>query len=173
MSRKISTFLSCIPRVGLVPYQVQMTTVADENVHCIELDGSFDDCQNIMKTVFADEQYKANYHLGAVNSVNWARCRKLFTTDTPVYAVQQRSPSAYRPGILAMFLPLIWRRAWVSHRPSDVATNDNDILARFFDTVFTQEAKFTRLYHQPWIYRSPAILNDFCIITSSKTATAW
>jgi threonine synthase len=50
-----------------------MTTVADDNVHCIELEGSFDDCQNIMKTVFADADYKAKYQLGAVNSVNWAR----------------------------------------------------------------------------------------------------
>ena len=53
--------------------ELQMTTVADDNVHCIELDGSFDDCQNIMKTVFADADYKAKYQLGAVNSVNWAR----------------------------------------------------------------------------------------------------
>ena len=53
--------------------ELQMTTVADENVHCVAVDGSFDDCQSLMKSVFADLPFKAQYQLGAVNSVNWAR----------------------------------------------------------------------------------------------------
>ncbi|GIR63993.1 MAG: hypothetical protein CM15mP68_6590 [Pseudomonadota bacterium] len=50
-----------------------MTTVLDRNVHCIAVDGTFDDCQRLMKETFADLAYKEKYQLGAVNSVNWAR----------------------------------------------------------------------------------------------------
>ena len=53
--------------------QLQMTTIADANVHCLSIDGSFDDCQSIMKRAFADLPFKTRHDLGAVNSVNWAR----------------------------------------------------------------------------------------------------
>ncbi len=53
--------------------ELQMTTVPDANVHCLAVDGSFDDCQSLMKTLFADLEFKRRYRLGAVNSVNWAR----------------------------------------------------------------------------------------------------
>jgi threonine synthase len=53
--------------------ELQMTTVADANVHCLAVDGSFDDCQMLMKTLFAELPFKQRYRLGAVNSVNWAR----------------------------------------------------------------------------------------------------
>ena len=51
----------------------QMTTVLDENVHNIAVKGSFDDCQQIMKTLASDLDFKREYRLGSVNSVNWAR----------------------------------------------------------------------------------------------------
>ena len=51
----------------------QMTTVLDENVQNLAIEGSFDDCQSILKSVFGDLEFKDTYHLGAVNSVNWAR----------------------------------------------------------------------------------------------------
>ena len=53
--------------------ELQMTTVVDDNVHCLAVDGSFDDCQTLMKSLFADLAFKEQYSLGAVNSVNWAR----------------------------------------------------------------------------------------------------
>ena len=53
--------------------ELQMTTVSDANVHCISIDGSFDDCQRIMKEIFNDLEFKDRLNLGAVNSVNWAR----------------------------------------------------------------------------------------------------
>ena len=62
------------PKGRVSPLQeLQMTSVPDRNVHCIEVDGTFDDCQRLMKETFADLDYKAKYQLGAVNSVNWAR----------------------------------------------------------------------------------------------------
>ncbi|MEC7662732.1 MAG: threonine synthase, partial [Pseudomonadota bacterium] len=62
------------PKGRVSPLQeLQMTTVLDRNVHCIAVDGTFDDCQRLMKETFADLAYKEKYQLGAVNSVNWAR----------------------------------------------------------------------------------------------------
>jgi threonine synthase len=49
----------------------QMTTVLDKNVHNIAIDGTFDDCQAIVKSLFADK--KLDGKLIAVNSINWAR----------------------------------------------------------------------------------------------------
>ena len=51
----------------------QMTTVLDANVHNVAVRGTFDDAQSIVKALFNDLAFKDRYHLGAVNSINWAR----------------------------------------------------------------------------------------------------
>jgi threonine synthase len=50
-----------------------MTTVLDDNVFNIAIRGSFDDGQAIVKKIFGDLEFKTNYALGAINSINWAR----------------------------------------------------------------------------------------------------
>lgn len=52
---------------------LQMTTVTDANVYNIAVEGTFDDAQAIVKTLFNDLDFKDKYRLGAVNSINWAR----------------------------------------------------------------------------------------------------
>eukprot|EP01068_Selenidium_serpulae_P010505 Selendium_serpulae@DN5479_c0_g1_i3.p2 len=49
-----------------------MTTIPDKNVHCLALEGTFDDCQDIVKACFRSH-WKSKLPLGAVNSINWAR----------------------------------------------------------------------------------------------------
>ena len=51
----------------------QMTTVMSSNVHNIALQGPFDDCQTIVKQLFGDLEFRDQYQLSAVNSINWAR----------------------------------------------------------------------------------------------------
>jgi threonine synthase len=51
----------------------QMTTVPAANVHAIAIEGSFDDCQDLVKAMFADAPFRRDFHLSAVNSINWAR----------------------------------------------------------------------------------------------------
>ncbi len=116
--------------------ELQMTTVADDNVHCIAVQGSFDDCQSLMKEIFADLDFKAEYQLGAVNSVNWARVMaqivyygyaSLRYKTPPAFCV----PTGNFGNVFAAFL------AKEMGFPIDrllVATNENDILARFFAT---------------------------------------
>lgn len=51
----------------------QMTTIRDQNVHCIAVDGDFDDCQALVKAAFGDLGFRDRLQLSAVNSINWAR----------------------------------------------------------------------------------------------------
>ena len=50
-----------------------MTTVQSDNIFNVAIKGSFDDCQNIIKDIFSDEQFKKSKNLTAINSINWAR----------------------------------------------------------------------------------------------------
>ena len=51
----------------------QMTTVDEPNVHNVAVDGTFDDCQDLVKRLFADEAFRDDVRLSAMNSINWAR----------------------------------------------------------------------------------------------------
>ncbi len=51
----------------------QMTTVAANNVHNVAIEGTFDDCQDLVKALFNDHAFRDRHHLSAVNSINWAR----------------------------------------------------------------------------------------------------
>jgi threonine synthase len=53
--------------------QAQMFSLQDRNIHNIAIDGVFDDCQDIVKQVTSDLEFKQQYKIGAVNSINWAR----------------------------------------------------------------------------------------------------
>ena len=111
-----------------------MTTVPDANVHCIAVDGSFDDCQGIMKAIFADLDFKERYSLGAINSVNWSRVlaqivyygyASLRNSEPASFCV----PTGNFGNVFAAYI------AKRMNFPIDrllVATNENDILARFF-----------------------------------------
>jgi threonine synthase len=51
----------------------QMTTVSSANVRAVAVEGTFDDCQDLVKAMFNDAAARARFHLAAVNSINWAR----------------------------------------------------------------------------------------------------
>jgi len=119
----------------------QMTSVLDDNVFNLAVDGSFDDCQNIMKTTFADVPFKTRHSLGSVNSVNWARVLaqtvyyfySAFRTmeKTGADRVRFSVPTGNFGDILAGYL------AQQMGLPVDkliLATNENDILSRFFNS---------------------------------------
>ena len=119
----------------------QMTTVLDANVHNLALDGSFDDCQRILKTLFADLPFKDRHALGAVNSVNWARVLSQIVyyfyaafrvqRATGARAVQFAVPTGNFGDVLAGWYAA---RMGLPIRRLILATNENDILARFFRT---------------------------------------
>jgi len=129
--------------------ELQMTTVSDPNVHCLAVKGSFDDCQNLMKTLFAELPFKEAFHLGAVNSVNWARVLaqivyygyaslKLGAGAPVTFCV----PTGNFGNVFAGFLA---KRMGFPIERLILATNENDILSVFFNTGVYQrgEVRFT------------------------------
>ncbi len=125
------------PQGRVSPLQeLQMTTVADRNVHCIAVNGTFDDCQRLMKETFSDLDYKEKYQLGAVNSVNWARVLAQivyygYASLKMPAAAQFSVPTGNFGNVFAAYLA---QRMGFPIDKLIVATNDNDILARFFLT---------------------------------------
>ena len=125
------------PKGRVSPLQeLQMTTVPDRNVHCVEVDGTFDDCQRLMKETFADLDYKEKYQLGAVNSVNWARVLAQivyygYASLRATAAAQFSVPTGNFGNVFAAYLA---QRMGFPIDKLIVATNENDILARFFAT---------------------------------------
>jgi len=116
----------------------QMTTVLDDNVQNLAIEGSFDDCQSILKTIFNDLTFKEAYDLGAVNSVNWARILAQVVYYFSAY-IQLGSPDRFEVAVPTgnfgnIFAGYIARRMGLPIHTLILATNQNDILHRFFTT---------------------------------------
>jgi threonine synthase len=124
------------PHLKTSPIQaLQMTTVLDENVHNIAVKGTFDDCQEIVKSLFNDLDFKKEYALGAVNSINWARVLaqvvyyfyawgRLPEQQEVVFSV----PTGNFGDIFAGYLA---KRMGLPIEKLLLATNENNILSRF------------------------------------------
>ena len=117
-----------------------MTTVDRPNVHAIALEGSFDDCQTIVKTLFGDLAFRDELGLSGVNSINWARIVAqivyYFTAAVALGApdrqrLLRRADRQFRRRARRLFRQAAW--ACRSSRLI-VATNENDILARALAT---------------------------------------
>ena len=130
------------PKGRVSPLQErQMTSVLDPNVFNIAVEGSFDDCQSVMKTLFNDLPFKDAHALGSVNSVNWARILAQIVyyfyaafrvrEATGAATVQFAVPTGNFGDILAGWYA---KRMGLPVRRLLLATNENDILARFFNT---------------------------------------
>jgi len=121
--------------------ELQMTSVVDGNVFNIAVEGTFDDCQRILKKLFEDVEFKEKYSLGAVNSINWARILAQIVyyfyaafrvmEETKAEKVRFAVPTGNFGDILAGFYAI---RMGLPAGKLILATNENDILARFFNT---------------------------------------
>ncbi|MBJ51221.1 MAG: threonine synthase [Gammaproteobacteria bacterium] len=116
--------------------ELQMTTVLDDNVHCLGIDGTFDDCQELMKSIFNDLAFKEKYRLGAVNSVNWARVvvQVVYYIYAALKFKEPVSFSVPTGNFGNVFAGYLARSMGVPIDRLVLATNKNDILARFFET---------------------------------------
>ena len=116
----------------------QMTTVMDSNIHSIAIDGSFDDCQSLLKEVFRDVSFKEDLKLGAVNSVNWARVLAQTVYYFSIY-IQLGMPRAFQVAVPTgnfgnIFSAYVAKQMGLPIEKLILATNQNDILHRFFET---------------------------------------
>lgn len=117
----------------------QMTTVGAANVHNVAIEGTFDDCQDLVKASFADEALRSEMQLGAVNSINWARvmCQITYYV-TAARAVQPDGgpvsfsvPTGNFGNVLSGWYA---KRMGLDVDRLVVASNRNDVLTRFFET---------------------------------------
>lgn len=116
----------------------QMTTVESGNVFNVAVEGTFDDCQDMVKAMFADESFRTKVQLGAVNSINWARVM----AQVVYYVVGAQRFGASNPVNFAVptgnfgnvFAGWAARQMGLAVNGFVVGSNRNDILARFFNS---------------------------------------
>ena len=120
--------------------RAQMYSLQDDNIHNIAVRGVFDECQDVVKSLAGDLDFKAAHRLGAVNSINWARIAAqvvyyvwgwLRATQGPGEPVSFTVPSGNFGNILAGHIA---REMGVPIRRLVLATNENNVLEEFFRT---------------------------------------
>lgn len=131
----------------------QMFSLQDDNIFNIAVNGVFDDCQDMVKAVSNDAAFKANYKIGAVNSINWGRIvAQVVYYFKGYFAVTQNNaqkvsfsvPSGNFGNVCAGHI------ARMMGLPIDklvVATNENDVLDEFFKTGVYSPRGSANTYH--------------------------
>lgn len=126
--------------------RAQMFSLLDDNIVNVAVEGVFDDCQDLVKTVNMDPDFKAKWHLGAVNSINWARLLAQVVYYVATWLQVARGadggldldcrvnvvvPSGNFGNICAAHVA---RQMGLPLGTLVVATNENDVLDEFFRT---------------------------------------
>ena len=138
--RGVRVFMTS-PHGRMSPFQqAQMFSLLDENIHNIAVEGVFDDCQDIVKAVSNDLEFKRRYKIGTVNSINWARLLAqvvyyfagyIQATESNDQEVDFAVPSGNFGNVCAGHVA---RMMGLPIRQLVVATNENDVLDEFFRT---------------------------------------
>jgi threonine synthase len=138
--RGVRVFMTS-PAGRMSPFQqAQMFSLMDENIHNIAVEGVFDDCQDMVKAVSNDLAFKAQYKIGTVNSINWARLLAqvvyyfagyLYASKSNAQKVSFTVPSGNFGNICAGHVA---RMMGLPIHKLIVATNENDVLDEFFRT---------------------------------------
>lgn len=116
-----------------------MTTPTDDNIHAIEIDGTFDDCQALVKALFADVAFRERVQLSGVNSINWAR---IVPQIAYYFYAAANLGAPYRPVSFAVptgnfgdiFAGYAAKRMGLGVERLAIASNSNDILPRTLAT---------------------------------------
>ena len=140
--------------------QLQMTTIQDENVLNLAIEGTFDDAQRIIKELFGDVAFKQRYHLRAINSINIVRILAQITYYFYAYfRVTEQRVAEQQPGRKVsfsvptgnfgdLFAGYLAKRMGLPVERLILATNENDILVRFVQEGEYRPAAF-RGTHSP------------------------
>ncbi|MEH6460372.1 threonine synthase [Chitinimonas sp. JJ19] len=129
------------PHGRMSPFQrAQMFSLQDANIHNLAVEGTFDDCQDIVKAINNDASFKAGYKVSAVNSINWGRIVAQVVYYFRAYLkvagkigdpVDFVVPSGNFGNICAGHIA---RQMGLPIGKLVVATNENDVLDEFFKT---------------------------------------
>lgn len=112
-----------------------MTTPGESNVHAVAIDGTFDDCQALVKAMFNDHAFRDRVHLAGVNSINWARIvaqvTYYFAAATALGAPHRKVAFAVPTGNFGdIFAGYVARCMGLPIADLIIASNANDILPR-------------------------------------------
>ena len=129
------------PHGRMSPFQqAQMFSLQDDNIHNLAVEGVFDDCQDMVKAVSNDLEFKRRYKIGTVNSINWARLLAQVVyyfagyfqaTTSDQERVSFTVPSGNFGNVCAGHVA---RMMGLPIEQLVVATNENDVLDEFFKT---------------------------------------
>ena len=119
--------------------QRMMTTIPDGNVHAVAIEGTFDDCQALVKAMFNHHAFRDRVRLSGVNSINWARIMAqavyYFTAAVALGAPHRKIAFTVPTGNFGdVYAGYVAARMGLPVDRLVVATNTNDILARTFAT---------------------------------------
>ena len=117
----------------------QMTTVESANIHNIAIEGTFDDCQDLVKGMFADIDFRQKMKLSAINSINWARvmAQIVYFVVAAERLGGRRSPVSFSVptgNFGNVFSGYAAQRGGLNVDQLVVGSNTNDILTRFFES---------------------------------------
>ncbi len=157
--------------------RAQMYSLVDDNVHNIVVDGVFDDCQNLVKRISEDVEFKQAHHLGAVNSINFGRISAQIvyyiwawlrvTDELPAaerggFEVSFSVPSGNFGNILSGYYA---RQMGLPVRKLVLATNENNVLDDFFEAA-TIDPDLLPIPSPPqarqWMSRAPQTWSGSC-----------
>ncbi len=116
-----------------------MTTTKDKNVFNIAIEGNFDDCQNLVKSMFADSKFSSSINMSGVNSINWARIIAqtvyYFFSYFKICKLNEKINFSVPTGNFGdVFAGYIAKKMGLPINKLIVATNKNDILKRVIST---------------------------------------
>ena len=129
------------PHGRMSPFQqAQMFSLQDANIHNIAIEGVFDDCQDIVKAVSNDLEFKRRHHIGTVNSINWAR----LLAQVVYYFAGYFQATKCEEDVVSFAVPSgnfgnicaghVARMMGLPIRKLVLATNENNVLDEFFRT---------------------------------------
>jgi threonine synthase len=117
--------------------RAQMFSLQDANIHNLAVEGVFDDCQDMVKAVNADAAFKARMHIGAVNSINWARIAAQVVYYFKGYlasGAKQVSFAVPSGNFGNIYAGYVARRMGLPIKRLILATNENNVLDEYFRT---------------------------------------
>ena len=117
----------------------QMTTAYEANVHAVAINGTFDDCQALVKSMFNDQPFRERVRLAGVNSINWVRVMAqtvyYFTAAVALGAPEREISFSVPTGNFGdIFAGYVAKQMGLPIKQLMIATNVNDILARTLAT---------------------------------------
>ena len=138
-----------------------MTTIGGNNIYNLAIEGSFDDCQKIVKDLFNEDEFRTKINMSGVNSINWARivCQIVYYFYS-FFKLQKTNISFSVPtgNFGDIYAGYVAKKMGLPINKLIVATNKNDILQR---VINTGNINLIKLYHpslRVWIYKLLVIL---------------